>query len=281
MSHIRFSHPLCHLKCHCGNFLRNTADLREHKADHRNSFVCQFCGDALPTKIKLKMHILSLHRKILSLSCGICLRLFETQHILRDHVRIAHGNELSQFTSCSVCGKNYGSKWKTYDHINKSHGKTFKACKSCLEVFDTDAELQVHCDSVHFNEPRSVPRGPSDVASSSMPKKELEENGKIKQELTDSDYDENSSDQSIPEDDIPEANEKDTTQSSDVFDRLPVKAEGDYKHSVQNNNEILPNNLVDNKISLLERRLLGMWHYLINFIELLCYSILYFLCPYG
>lgn len=153
VSHIRFSHPNCHLFCHCGNILRNTGDLIEHQIDHGNSFVCQFCGDALQTKIKLKMHILSLHRKILSLSCGICLKLFETQHILRDHVQLVHKDHLKPFISCTVCGKNYGSKWKTYDHLNKSHGRIFKACKLCLEIFDTDDELQKHYDCKHLGTP--------------------------------------------------------------------------------------------------------------------------------
>ncbi|KAB0790868.1 hypothetical protein PPYR_14955 [Photinus pyralis] len=153
VSHIRFSHPNCHLFCYCGNILRSKTDLAEHKSDHRNSFVCQFCADLLPTKIKLKMHILSLHRKILSLSCGICLKLFETQHILRDHVRLVHKDELSPLTSCTVCGKNYGSKWKTYDHLNKSHGRIFKACKSCLEVFDDEQQLQKHFETIHVNAP--------------------------------------------------------------------------------------------------------------------------------
>ncbi|KAK5638050.1 hypothetical protein RI129_012345 [Pyrocoelia pectoralis] len=152
VSHIRFSHPNCHLFCYCGNILRSQFDLTEHKKDHRNSFVCQFCADLLPTKIKLKMHILSLHRKILSLSCGICLKLFETQHILRDHVCLVHKGELLPLTSCTVCGKNYGSKWKTYDHLNKSHGRIFKACKSCLEVFDNEQQLQQHFESIHVNQ---------------------------------------------------------------------------------------------------------------------------------
>lgn len=151
VSHIRFSHPNCDLVCYCGQILRSKQDLQAHKLEHKESFVCQFCGDSLPTKIKLKMHILSLHRKILSLSCGICLKLFETQHILRDHVRLIHGNQLSPLTSCTVCGKNYGSKWKTYDHLNKSHGRIFKTCKACLEVFETETELTKHFEKEHLN----------------------------------------------------------------------------------------------------------------------------------
>lgn len=152
VSHIRFTHPGCHLFCTiCANILRSRNDLADHTRDHMNSYVCQFCADALPSKIKLKMHILSLHRKILSLSCGVCLKLFESQHVLRDHVRLVHRDQLAPLTSCPVCGKNYGSKWKTYDHLNKSHGRIFKACKACLEVFDNENQLQTHYETVHAN----------------------------------------------------------------------------------------------------------------------------------
>lgn len=147
ISHIRFQHPDCDLICKiCKNILRNRESMEEHLGNHTESYICQFCGDNLPNKIKLKMHILSLHRKILSLSCGICLKLFENQHVLKDHVTLLHKDQLTPFTSCQVCGKNYGSKWKTYDHINKSHGKAFRACRTCLEIFNNDAQLQAHCD---------------------------------------------------------------------------------------------------------------------------------------
>ncbi|KAK4878278.1 hypothetical protein RN001_010784 [Aquatica leii] len=219
VSHIRFSHPNCHLFCHCGNILRSKTDLAEHKQDHRNSFVCQFCADMLPTKIKLKMHILSLHRKILSLSCGICLKLFETQHILRDHVCLVHKDQLLPLTSCTVCGKNYGSKWKTYDHLNKSHGRIFKACKSCLEVFDTEEELQQHFESQHVNSTQVKV-----VAAKAVPSSE--ENG-----------DKNSSSEA----------------SNDSF----VKTNGSDEEDVTKNAEIPDVTSVENKISLLEKRLMG------------------------
>lgn len=226
VSHIRFSHPNCHLFCHCGNILRNKSDLVEHKKDHHNSFVCQFCADMLPTKIKLKMHILSLHRKILSLSCGICLKLFETQHILRDHVRLVHKDNLSPLTSCTVCGKNYGSKWKTYDHLNKSHGRIFKACKACLEVFDSAEDLQNHYDSTHLN--ASINTNPTPYSPSVV--------NNIKKDMYESDFDEYK-------------NSLSDLSADDAFETFQSKPnENDHEND---------SSTTDNKISLLEKRLLG------------------------
>lgn len=230
VSHIRFSHPSCHLFCHCGNILRSKADLAEHKRDHRNSFVCQFCGDTLPTKIKLKMHILSLHRKILSLSCGICLKLFKTQYILRDHVRLVHKEHLSPLTSCTVCGKNYGSKWKTYDHLNKSHGRIFRACKVCLEVFVNEEEMQKHYAAMHSNVPQSKALGPN----TSMPMGLGD-----KKECYDSDYEQMNEESFVLSE---SSNEAESYQS--------------YNTEEQKFNEF-PGFVEENKISLLEKRLLG------------------------
>jgi hypothetical protein len=221
VSHIRFSHPGCHLFCTiCGNILRSQTDMLDHTRDHINSYVCQFCADPLPSKIKLKMHILSLHRKILSLSCGVCLKLFESQHVLRDHVRLVHRDQLAPLTSCPVCGKNYGSKWKTYDHLNKSHGRIFKACKACLEVFDTELQLQAHYDTMHAN---AVALKNNAVQQNAPPMQQ--------QNNCDSDSErESNSEQSDGEQDKEESEEKEFGSFLDMK---------------------------DSKISLLEKRLLG------------------------
>ncbi|KAI4455307.1 zinc finger protein [Holotrichia oblita] len=241
VSHIRFTHPNCHLFCSCGNILRNKEDLRLHKQDHWNSFICQFCADSLPTKIKLKMHILSLHRKILSLSCGICLKLFETQHILRDHVRLVHKEHLLPLTSCTVCGKNYGSKWKTFDHLNKSHGRIFKPCKVCLEVFDSDEQLQKHYDTMHTKFAQSK------AAIQNNPP--LNEFTSIKKELCESDFEHNYE------------NEDKNSNNSDVDDAENYPG---YQNINQSDCEDRTTGskmeftaMEDNKISLLEKRLLG------------------------
>lgn len=231
VSHIRFTHPKCHLVCKiCGNILRSRADLIEHTRDHLNSYICQFCADSLPSKIKLKMHILSLHRKILSLSCGICLKLFETQYILRDHVRLVHRDQLAPLTSCPVCGKNYGSKWKTYDHLNKSHGRIFRACKTCLEVFDNETQLQTHYLTVHSNQTSSNNNKNITQQSTSM-------TNNANANVYDSDSDEQDNDEQYDYD-------NDDEKQSDI-----------------ENTKINVNNHVslshDTKISLLEKRLLG------------------------
>ncbi|XP_050313796.1 PR domain zinc finger protein 15-like isoform X2 [Anthonomus grandis grandis] len=148
--HIRFQHPSSYLECKlCKSILRNKKDLLHHLEDHENSFICQFCGDCLTSKIKIRMHILGLHGKILSLSCSICLKMFDTQQVLRDHVNLTHKDRVTSKCSCPVCGKNYCSKWTTFDHINRTHGEVFKACKICLDLFESEPELHNHLQLTH------------------------------------------------------------------------------------------------------------------------------------
>ncbi|XP_030764348.1 zinc finger protein 808-like isoform X2 [Sitophilus oryzae] len=156
VSHIRFEHPSSHLECSvCENILRCQKDLLGHLGNHENSYVCQFCADTLDSKMKLKMHILSMHHQLLSLSCSFCLKRFENQKILRDHVTCVHKHQLNPLTSCPVCGNHYGSKRKTLDHVKKSHGSTFKVCRICLELFDSETQLEDHVKLVHIK--HSVP----------------------------------------------------------------------------------------------------------------------------
>ncbi|KRT83998.1 zinc-finger associated domain containing protein [Oryctes borbonicus] len=240
VSHIRFTHPNCHLFCSCGNILRNKEDLRLHKQDHWNSFICQFCADSLPTKIKLKMHILSLHRKILSLSCGICLKLFETQHILRDHVRLVHKEHLLPLTSCTVCGKNYGSKWKTFDHLNKSHGRIFKPCKVCLEVFDSEEQLQKHYDTMHITFSQS---------KSSIQSTPSNEFGSIKKELCESDFEHNYENE--------DKNSNSDVEDAENYSGYQNMTQSDYDERTTGSKIDYSNTMDEGKISLLEKRLLG------------------------
>lgn len=244
VSHIRFQHPGCHLFCKiCSNILRSKEDLQIHLREHLDSYICQFCADSLPSKIKLKMHILSLHRKILSLSCGICLKLFETQHILKDHVTLVHKDQLAPLTSCPVCGKNYGSKWKTYDHLNKSHGRIFKACKTCLEVFDNDAQLQAHCDVTSHG-----CQGGSGISSTTVRSNIMAHiTTAINEVATQNEINVNNDED---ESDSGEENDDNTDQSNDEYENDIDES----KEDVQSQGPVLPQ---ESKISLLEKRLLG------------------------
>lgn len=263
VSHIRFTHPGSpDLQCHCGQILRSRADLARHKADHRDSHVCQFCGDALPTKIKLKMHILSLHRKILSLSCGICLKLFETQHILKEHVRLVHGDQLQPLTSCTVCGKNYGSKWKTYDHLNKSHGRIFKACKACLDVFETERELQAHFEKEHLNN-ASTAGGAGTVSKHNQQQQHQLLQAQLKQDestpvhsanVTDNENDEED-DEGVKEDvEMPVLDEEESEVKQKSIETKQQSLQNGFYRKQPTPSAI---SVQENKLSLLEKRLLG------------------------
>ncbi|XP_066598006.1 zinc finger protein 729-like [Prorops nasuta] len=136
----------------CNKLFRTKEDLESHRKDHKyhnNPNVCDFCGDTVENKLKLKMHVLSLHRNEIGVSCGVCLIPMKDPKDLKKHVADVHGSILSNPNTCQVCGKQYASKWKAFDHTKKCHGKVFRTCKQCLAVFTNDADIRQHYEQVH------------------------------------------------------------------------------------------------------------------------------------
>ncbi|CAK9822286.1 Zinc finger protein Xfin [Anthophora retusa] len=156
MTHNRVKH-MDHpdLTCNfgsCKKLFRTKEDLEAHKKDHRyhtTPNVCDFCGDTVENKLKLKMHVLSLHRNEIGVSCGVCLIPMKDPKELKGHVEEVHSGVLSRPNTCQVCGKQYASKWKAFDHTKKCHGKVFRTCKQCLAVFTEDSAIRDHYETVH------------------------------------------------------------------------------------------------------------------------------------
>lgn len=136
----------------CKKLFRTKEDLESHRKDHKfhnNPNVCDFCGDTVENKLKLKMHVLSLHRNEIGVSCGVCLIPMKDPKDLKKHVETEHCSVLSNPNTCQVCGKQYASKWKAFDHTKKCHGKVFRTCKQCLAVFTNDNDIRDHYEHVH------------------------------------------------------------------------------------------------------------------------------------
>lgn len=156
MTHNRVKH-MDHpdLTCdnsNCKKLFRTKEDLESHRKDHKyhsSPNVCDFCGDTVENKLKLKMHVLSLHRNEIGVSCGVCLIPMKDPKDLKKHVEDEHTGVLLKPNTCQVCGKQYASKWKAFDHTKKCHGKVFRTCKQCLAVFTTDSDIRYHYEHIH------------------------------------------------------------------------------------------------------------------------------------
>ncbi|KMQ97192.1 zinc finger protein xfin [Lasius niger] len=156
MTHNRVNH-MDHPDLTCDNpsckkLFRTKEDLESHRKDHKyhsNPNVCDFCGDTVENKLKLKMHVLSLHRNEIGVSCGVCLIPMKDPKDLKKHVEAEHSSVLSNPNTCQVCGKQYASKWKAFDHTKKCHGKVFLTCKQCLAVFTNENDIRDHYEHVH------------------------------------------------------------------------------------------------------------------------------------
>lgn len=136
----------------CKKLFRTKEDLESHRKDHKyhtSPNVCDFCGDTVENKLKLKMHVLSLHRNEIGVSCGVCLIPMKDPKDLKKHVETEHSSVLSNPNTCQVCGKQYASKWKAFDHTKKCHGKVFLTCKQCLAVFTDENDIRDHYEHAH------------------------------------------------------------------------------------------------------------------------------------
>ena len=104
MQHMNHPDLTCELP-NCRKLFRTKEDLESHRKDHKhhaNPNVCDYCGDTVENKLKLKMHILSLHRNEIGVSCGVCLIPMADPKALKEHVETEHGHILNNPNTCQV-----------------------------------------------------------------------------------------------------------------------------------------------------------------------------------
>lgn len=104
MHHMHHPDLTCELE-HCRKLFRTKEDLELHRKDHQHfgtPNVCDFCGDTVENKLKLKMHILSLHRNEIGVSCGVCLIPMKDPKDLKKHVEDVHESILLRPNTCQV-----------------------------------------------------------------------------------------------------------------------------------------------------------------------------------
>lgn len=104
MHHMHHPDLTCELE-NCRKLFRTKEDLESHRKEHKHHGspnVCDFCGDSVENKLKLKMHILSLHRNEIGVSCGVCLIPMKDPKDLKKHVEDVHENVLNKPNTCQV-----------------------------------------------------------------------------------------------------------------------------------------------------------------------------------
>lgn len=151
-------HVKCHMniasrptfQCtHCpSKFLSKTA-----RKNHINTFhstvieehACDECMKVYPTRLKLKQHILSVHRKG-DYKCEFCTKIFQVKYNLQKHKKKEHGEK----EKCPECDKLVAPGRYMKEHLMQHDPPKFDCnFDGCEKKFHRRKTLQYHIDTQH------------------------------------------------------------------------------------------------------------------------------------
>ena len=102
----------------CGKSFKNlVSHLKTHETD---TSLCVECGKTFKNKIRLKTHILLVHKQ-LEVTCSVCQKVCQSKRKLSRHVKLHHLNIRSY--QCDICNKSFPEKSKLTKHIMAVHDK--------------------------------------------------------------------------------------------------------------------------------------------------------------
>ena len=132
---------------HCQAVFTTKYRLDKHIVNtHLNAIKCPHCSEGFRKKAELKVHYREQHPNEefpLTVSCGICLELFESNDELHEHKEKVHSHD------CEFCTEVFFSAADLDSHIKKVHPDEEPICNVCQAQFDTLKSLRKHKRSVH------------------------------------------------------------------------------------------------------------------------------------
>lgn len=170
-SHIKstYFYPTYKICCiYCGKSLSNNTieiHIRNMHPEHRDPYICSYCGEKSKTKITLLYHMQKSHNFAVrnsrgteaAFACSYCPKIFRFKTSRRAHEIRYHTFEFE--FSCEICEKKFVDKYQLNDHRQRhAEGKRPNLrCEICKEYFTRKALLAKHL-STHFeNEPSPYP----------------------------------------------------------------------------------------------------------------------------
>ena len=102
----------------CGKSFKNlVSHLKTHETE---TSLCMECGKTFKNKIRLKTHILLVHKQ-LEVTCSVCQKVCQSKRKLSRHVKLHHLNIRSYH--CDICNKSFPEKSKLTKHVMAVHDK--------------------------------------------------------------------------------------------------------------------------------------------------------------
>lgn len=114
-------------------------------------FKCRSCGQRLPTKWSLQLHIRQehTHPQDRSYMCDVCGQVCETRSGFESHVKYHTAPEDRQFR-CNICEGGFTSHYQLKRHTLTIHERTF-ICDQCGRGFTQQSLLSLHKYQKHYD----------------------------------------------------------------------------------------------------------------------------------
>ena len=110
---------------------------------------CCFCYKKKFSRVlKLRMHILRIHKTPKDFKCEYCEKSFPSVRNLKLHIQIIHKGR--KIHGCRACGQSFSQQGPLKNHIRSFHDgyKNYK-CDSCGESFSEPGNLKKHISTMH------------------------------------------------------------------------------------------------------------------------------------
>uniref|UniRef100_A0A1B6D3P2 Uncharacterized protein n=1 Tax=Clastoptera arizonana TaxID=38151 RepID=A0A1B6D3P2_9HEMI len=131
----------------CLKMLRMKKDSLKHKREHKQGYPppsCNFCGEMITSRLKLRKHLKSNHSKLSKWVCAVCVAVEETEENLKTHIFKSHPTLVGRPNICPICASKFPLRHKLLAHIKK-HGSENILCENCMIIFKNKDEFDEHC----------------------------------------------------------------------------------------------------------------------------------------
>ncbi|XP_073964275.1 zinc finger Y-chromosomal protein-like isoform X1 [Choristoneura fumiferana] len=125
--------------------------IERHMNQHYRNYVCEECGAGFVNKLRLKVHIKTLHVAG-SFPCISCKKMFTTQQKYRTHVDTVH--KMLKKNKCPKCPERFAEYFKRQKHMVEVHGLAplkYK-CNVCEKTYNRRYHLSCHMKRCHLEE---------------------------------------------------------------------------------------------------------------------------------
>ncbi|XP_017782443.1 PREDICTED: gastrula zinc finger protein XlCGF52.1 isoform X2 [Nicrophorus vespilloides] len=124
-------------KCNkCPMVFTSRVDLVQHDRKHMSP--CPECGKMI-LKSSLKLHLIKHTNKH---RCNLCLRQFNSQSGLDEHVLMVHSDIRDQI--CETCGKGFSTRTALRVHMKSHSEERLYPCEKCSYAARTASALYIH-----------------------------------------------------------------------------------------------------------------------------------------